>query len=215
MSGVEAIVREGVAEYHTVVPEGKTIQEYIDLVKSAQGQHKDVEAKEILHHILKMDPRCAEAHQRMAMLQWEKKVHGGALLSMQQAVALEPNAPQYRMGLADLFRRVGRLDYAQREIEAALKLQPNDPQALTFLGFTMAQRGMIAEGLERCRLAASIDPKSPAPYYMAGVILAGAGRRDEARAAFETTLTVDPNFAAARKSLEELSGPSPGTPVTS
>lgn len=214
MAGVEALVREGVAAYHAAVPEGKTIQEYIDLVKSAQEKHKDIEAKELLHHVLKMDPRCAEAYQRMAMLQWEKKVHVGALRSMQQAVALDPSRSQYRMGLAEVYRRLGRLDYAQREIEAALALQPNDVSVLTALGFTMAQRGMTEQGIERCRLAASVDPKSPAPSYVTGLILAGAGRRDEARAAFEATLAIDPDFAAAKKSLEELSGPAPSAPVT-
>ena len=99
-------------------------------------------------------------------------------MAMRQAVALQPTSTQYRMRLAELWRLVGRPDYAQREIEEALKLSPNDPQIMTARDGAV-QRGMVAEGIERCRAAASIAPGSPGPQYAIGLICAGSGRRDE------------------------------------
>ena len=215
LEGVEAAVREGVERYHQVVPEGKSVAEYLDLAKQAFDRKEFVEAKEILHLVLKLDSRSAEAHRQMAMLNWEQNVPRGAVIAMRQAVALQPNDPQYRATLAEMFRRVGRLDFAQQELEAALNLQPNEPEVLSKLGLTMAQRGMTAEGMQRCRTAASIDPRLPSPRYVMGLIYANTGRRDEARTEFEAALALDPNFTAAREALDRLSAPTPHTPTPS
>jgi len=199
-------VREGVEEYHRIVPEGKTIPEYLDLAKKAADEKEFVAAKELLHRVLKMDPRNAEVYAQMAVLNWEQKVPKGAVVAMRQAVALQPDSIRYRMTLSDLYRRVNRPDLAQRDIEAALNLSPNDPQILISLARVLADRGMTQEAIERCRAAASIDPKSPVPLYSIGVIHTKAGQRDEAKAAFEAALAIDPNFAPARQSLEQMGG---------
>jgi len=206
IEGVEAVVREGVAEYHRIVPEGKTIPEYLDLAKIAADEKEFVAAKELLHRVLKMDPRNAEVYALMAVLNWEQKVPKGAVVAMRQAVALQPDSIRYRMTLADLYRRVNRPDLAQRDIEAALNLSPNDPQILISLAMVLADRGMTQEAIERCRAAASIDPKSPVPLYSIGVIHTKAGQRDEAKAAFEAALAIDPNFVPARQSLDQMLG---------
>lgn len=206
IAGVEAVVKEGMEMYRAVVPEGKSVEEYIGLAKKAQEERKFVEANEILHHVLRLDPQSAEAHRRMAALAWEQKVPNGAVSEMQKAVMLKPNLPEYRMSLAELYRRTGRLEESQREIEAAMVLQPGDAQIMSALGYTMAQRGLVAEGVEQCRVAASMDPSAPAPFYVAGMILAQVGRRDEARAACETALSIDSGFEPARQLLGELIG---------
>jgi Tfp pilus assembly protein PilF len=205
LAAVEAMVRDGIAMYRAVVPEGKSTPEYIELVKIAYQEGRYVQAKEILHHVIKTDPRNAEAHTWMAAISWEQKVPAGALAAMRRAISLRPDVPEYRMSLAEMCRQVGRLDDAQREIQAALNLEPNNPKVLTALGFTIAQRGFVAEGVERCRTAALIDPKAPDPPYVIGLILAQAGQQEHARSAFQAALALDPNFAPALQALTRLS----------
>jgi len=207
LAGVRQLVREGVARYHEIVPEGKSIPEYVEMAKAAHQRKEFVEAKELLHHVIRLDPSYAEAHKRMASLEWDLDVPLGALNSMRVAAALQPSSVEYRMSLAELYRRVGRLEQSQKEIQSALKLSPGDPNILSALGFTMAQRGQVAEGLENCRAAAAIAPTLPGPPYIIGLIHQQVGEREEARAAFEAALAVDSNFAPARDALAELAKP--------
>jgi len=208
-AGVERIVREGVEMHRAMVPHGKSIAEYLEMAKAAHGEKKNIEAKEILHHVLKLEPRSAEAYIQMAALESEQKVPISALSSVKKAVAIQPGVPQYRLNLAELYRRLGRLDLAQRQIQAALDLAPNNAPARVALGRTLAQRGLIVEGIEQCRIAASMQPKAAAPYFVVGQILKDAGQRDEARAAFQTALTIEPDFEPAKKAIAELDGAPP------
>ena len=190
-AGVNALVQKGVAEYRRIVPEGKSIPEYLDLAKQAVEKKEFVEAKEILHRILSLDPRNAEAHVQLAVLNWEQNVPKGAVMAMRQAVALQPNSMQYRMRLAELWRLVGRPDYAQREIEEALKLSPNDPQIMTALGMAAGRSTAWwpkASALPRGRVN---RPRVARTSVRHRPDSAGSGRRDEARAAFDAALAID------------------------
>jgi len=71
----------------------------------------------------------------------------------------------------------------------------------------------VNEGLERCSAAVAMDPKSATAQYRLGLILAHQGQPDDARRAFEAALAVDPQFAPARQSLQDLQRPPSRMPV--
>jgi tetratricopeptide (TPR) repeat protein len=77
--------------------------------------------------------------------------------------------------------------------------------ATAFRNFEKAQaanapRDAVAlyrDGLNLC-------PDDDVAHYELGKIFAGMGRGDEARAEFETALTINPNFQGAKQELEKL-----------
>ncbi len=87
LAGVEAVVQDAVAEYHRIVPEGKSVPEYLDLARKAIDSKEFVAAKENLHRVLRLEPRNPELHALLAVLNWEQSVPKGAVVAMRQAVA--------------------------------------------------------------------------------------------------------------------------------
>jgi Flp pilus assembly protein TadD len=59
-------------------------------------------------------------------------------------------------------------------------------------------------GSEPATIAAGSERRSPGSFNNEGLLLVAAGRADEARAAFERALALDPGFASAEWNLSEL-----------
>lgn len=211
--GVDRLVRDAVHRYKTCVPSDLTIPAYLKLVAQYRSESRVTEAKEVLHHVMRMDPRNAEAFNRMSQLEWEVGVPFDAIRTQRHAVELQPNEPDYRRNLGEFYRRVGRLNEAQEQFAAALTLRPNDPEVLTVLGVVLAQLGRFGEALDRCQLAARLAPRIPTPHMAMGVICSQQGKTDEAKAHFEAALAADPNFIPARDALSNLRAPA-ATPLT-
>ena len=135
LAGVEAMVQENVERYHQIVPEGKSVAEYIELARQAIAKEQFVEAREILAYVLdKVDPKNPEVYRQLAVLQWDWKIPWGAVLAMQRAVELAPNQPAFRCDMATLYRAVNRPDLARQELQNALNIDPTCAPARQMLG---------------------------------------------------------------------------------
>jgi len=202
LEAVERTVAQGIEQYRSVVPEGKTPAEYLDLVRQYHEQGKTVEAKELLLHLRKVDPNNAEVLNRIGMLEWDIGLAKEALRTVRHAVMLQPNSPKYLTNFGKILRHLGHFGEAEKAFAAAWKLQPGDPEILSNLGLAMAQAGNVAGGLEACRSAAAMTPRIPAAPFRMAMILARMGRRAEARAALDAALAIDPDYEPARRALE-------------
>ena len=204
IAAVEEVVRDAVERYHAIVPKGKTVPELLEVARQYQAEGRITEAKEVLHHVMRQDPRNPEVYNRIAQLEWDIGVREEAVLTMSRAAKLEPRRPQYFGNLGQMLAQMGRAAEAESAFAAAVRIDPNNAELLSNLGVVVAQLGRVDEGLERCRAAVTQDPRSATAQYRLGLLLAHQRRRDEARRAFEASLALDGNFAPARQALQNL-----------
>jgi Flp pilus assembly protein TadD len=202
VAAVEELVHDGVRRYRAIVPEGRSLSECLDLAQQYQRDGRHTEAKEVLHHVMRAEPRNPEVYNRISQLEWEIGVRDEAVRTMQRAVSLHPRWAPYRANLGMMLSQAGRFAEAEAAFRAALELKPNDPDLASNLGMALAQQGKIAEGLEQCRAAAAMAPTVPAAHYRYGMLLAHQGRRDEARQCLQAALALDPDYAPARQALQ-------------
>lgn len=203
LAAVEALVREGVQRYDEVVPRGKSVLEYFDIARRFRAEGKLTESKEVLHHVMAIDPRNPEVHNRIAQLEWDSGVREDAIRTMSRAARMRP-APPYLGNLGQMLTEVGRHSEAEAAFRASLAMAPNDANVLSCLGLQMAQTGRLSEGSDMCSRAAAMSPPSAPARHRLGLIHLLHQRFDAARRAFESALAADPSYAAARASLEEL-----------
>jgi Flp pilus assembly protein TadD len=213
MAGVDKLVNDAVARYEEVVPKGRTIAQYFDLARERIAAGKRTQAKELLHHVMRMDPDNPEVYNRIALLQWDLRIHDDALRTMRKAIAIQPRWPVYYYNLGEMLRRLGQVQAAEEAYRSALALKPDDAELVSVLGLAMAQRGLRDEGVDYCRKAIVLAPLSPVPHFRMGVILAQMGKPVDARACFERALSIDPAYAPATEGLKNV--PAPQEPAAS
>jgi CRISPR-associated protein Csy1 len=92
---------------------------------------------------------------------------------------------------------------AQRLLTRAIELAPRAPPAHAALGQLHLDEERFAEALASFQSAAALNP-TPRAWNNVGVALMALGRRDEARAAFEQALRLDPRYALASFNLARV-----------
>ena len=96
----------------------------------------------------------------------------GTLVSLERALALDPNSPAVR-GLRGLyFQRVGNFRQALTEFQAAAALEPNNPTWLVSIGESYAKLGDLIRALEAYKAAAILAPED-ASYWRLLAIFCG------------------------------------------
>lgn len=95
------------------------------------------------------------------------------------------------------------VDEVIAKLEARLKENPQDAEGWRMLGWSYFQTERFAEAATAMKRATALDPKNPEYFSMLGEALVmaskdGGGMPPDARAAFDTALTLDPKDARAR-----------------
>jgi Flp pilus assembly protein TadD len=204
MAGIDAIIKEAGRKHALKVPEKESIAEALAQGQELILQHKYDLAREVYQRVLSQEPNNAHAICHLGICVACRGDLMRALTLMKQAVDIEPRVPRFHSTLAQLLRRLGRLQEAETSIRWALELDPEDLSVLAVLAHVQAEQGRTAEALATYRAASARGTLSTGAHFDMGVLLARNGQLAEARACFETTLALDPNFASAKQALAEL-----------
>lgn len=141
--------------------------------------------------------------------QHEKKP-AQAMKAYEEAYTLKPKDPQIRMALIVGYQETKRWPDAYAAIKRWIANEPNANNAHYQLGRLAAVSGQYSgegEAALRKYLGMPRGKDDPAPknaHYRLGQVLAQAGRKDEARAAYQTALKLDPKFKDAKDALAAL-----------
>jgi tetratricopeptide (TPR) repeat protein len=140
------------------------------------------------------------AYALLGRVQAARKQTDAAIAAYQEIVRLNPLATDARIALARLQLASGRADSSVGMAEDALKAQPQNPDARLVLVQALLVRGDLDRAAQELSSLKIRFPNSAAVHVQLGIL---AGRRrqpDEARAAFERALKLQP------ESLEAIGG---------
>ncbi len=165
-------------------------------------------AETMLNSALSMDPHYAGAHLAMgAVLMFTNRANQG-IRECEHALALDRNLADAHgcIGMAKYF--VGRAEETEAHIHEAFRLSPRDVFAyrwLLFVGISKAQLGADAEAASWLRRSIEANRNFPLAHFHLAEALALLGQLDDARAAAQAGLALDPGFNLRRYRVNALS----------
>jgi tetratricopeptide (TPR) repeat protein len=133
-----------------------------------------------------------------------------AIKHLEAARAIKPGDERIRLQLIVLYQESKRWADAYGAIKRWMDVEPGSNTAQYQLGKLAAVSGQyLAEGEAALRAYLKMprkkgDPQPKNVQYRLGQVLAKAGRKDEARAAFQAALKLDPKFKDAKDALAAL-----------
>ncbi len=120
--------------------------------------------------------------------------------ALDRAAALRPDNPVVQNNLAFVLMLQGKWAKAEQHLRAAIDTQPWFVRAQINLGMTLAQLGRRDEALDTFR---KVLPETDA-YYNFGLMLRSTQNYDEAAEAFRHALSLNPEFSAAARQLDQI-----------
>jgi tetratricopeptide (TPR) repeat protein len=158
-------------------------------------------AEASLTKALSLAPNHASAHATLGLVQMFTKREAQGIAQCEQALTLDRNLARAHalIGLAKVF--LGRGAETEAHVNEALRLSPCDTMAsrwMAFVGFAKEQLGADAEALVWMRRGLDANRNSSLAHFDLAAALARLGELDEARAAVQAGLALDPSFTIRR-----------------
>jgi serine/threonine protein kinase/Flp pilus assembly protein TadD len=144
----------------------------------------------------RLNTTCANWYGKMDPPRWAESAHYGSI-----AVALRPEIPDLRLGLASALRKQGRLDEAIAQCREALRLNKNYPEAHNELGVALRNQGKRDDAIAEWRKAIALDPNLAVAHCNLGGALREQGKVEEAIAECRKAIELDPNYGPAHSNL--------------
>jgi TolB-like protein/class 3 adenylate cyclase len=165
-------------------------------------------AETMLNRALSMDPHYAGAHLAMGAVQMFTNRATQGIHECERALALDRNLADAHgcIGMAKYF--VGRAEETKAHIREAFRLSPCDVFAyrwLLFVGIAKAQLGADAEAASWLRRSIEANRNFPLAHFHLAEALALLGHMNDARAAAQAGLALDPGFNLRRYRVNALS----------
>jgi protein O-mannosyl-transferase len=121
--------------------------------------------------------------------------------SFTRALQLDANSLAARVGLAEAWRRLGRLDEAHQQAALALQQHPDAAEAHIETGVMLGFEHRYAEAVQHLVKAVTAAPDHPTAYQQLAVCLAPLGQQKPVIEACEQGLRVDPFNPTLHQSL--------------
>jgi tetratricopeptide (TPR) repeat protein len=131
-----------------------------------------------------------------------------AIAHNRECIRLAPDRGDAYNNLAVLLMSRNNYSEAESALRSALRIHPQFAQAQSNLGVLLGRRQRFDEGFQHHQEAVRLDPQNPeirrnlaVSHCDFGIALAGKDRLAEAIAAFQSAISVDPQFAQAYYNL--------------
>lgn len=126
---------------------------------------------------------------------------GPAAQAAREAARLRPDLAGPRRELGICLETAGRLDEAERELDAAVALDPHDSVARMHLGGILARSGRERPAIEHFRRAVAVHPNLAPLHNNLATALFAVGELDEAAAHYRHALALRGDYFNARFNL--------------
>ena len=158
-------------------------------------------AERTLGEVLSTAPHHAFAHAVLGLVQITTNRAVQGIAECELALALDRNLAHTHgfIGLAKIY--IGRAAETEGHVREALRLSPRDIRAhlwLMFVGAANLHLGADAEALAWCRRGLEANRNHPLSHFQHAATLALIGHMNEAKAAMQGGLALDPGFTLGR-----------------
>jgi TolB-like protein len=158
-------------------------------------------AETTLTQVLSLAPRHAWAHTLMGVLRIHTNRAALGIAECEQALVLDRNLASAHgfIGLGKIV--LGRGEETEAHIQEALRLSPRDIYAywwMVFVASAKLQLNADAEAVTWLRRSIETNPNWPLSHFLLAAALTLLGSLDEARAAAQAGLALDPSFTIRR-----------------
>jgi TolB-like protein/Flp pilus assembly protein TadD len=158
-------------------------------------------AEAALTRVLSIAPNHAMAHCLLGAVQISSGGAAQGIAECERALALDRNlaAAHGYVAIAKYF--IGRGEDTDSHVQEALRLSPMDTNAylwMSFAGFAKLALGADEEAVVRLRRSVEANRNAPMSYFGLASALALLGRLNEARAAAQAGLALNPSFTIDR-----------------
>ncbi|MGY3032042.1 TolB-like protein/class 3 adenylate cyclase/Tfp pilus assembly protein PilF [Bradyrhizobium sp. USDA 4354] len=158
-------------------------------------------AETTITKVLSLAPNHASAHAILGAVQIFTRRAAQGIAQCERALTLDRNLARVHamIGLAKFF--LGRGAETESHINEAFRLSPRDTMAhrwLVWVGLAKAQLNADAEAVVWLRRGLEVNRNYSATHFDLAALLARLGKLDEARAAVNAGLELDPGFTIRR-----------------
>jgi protein O-GlcNAc transferase len=158
-------------------------------------------AESLYRRVLQEIPQQKDALHLLGVLLGQTGRLAEGIVSIRQAIALDPGAARYFCNLGYLLTEVGRIGEALDVCRTAVSLKPDYPEAHNNLGAALNAAGRYSEAAEACLEAVRLRPDMSAACNNLGNAFRGQGLLDESIDAYRRALALAPGFADAHHNL--------------
>jgi TolB-like protein/Tfp pilus assembly protein PilF len=158
-------------------------------------------AEKGLIKVLNMAPQHAEAHNLLGAVQSMTNRATQGIAECEQALALDRNLANAHAVIGLTKSYIGRGEETEAHINEALRLSPRDTLTFRWLLFRAGaklQLGADTEAVAWLRRSIEANRSYPLAHFLLAAALALLGELDQARAAAQAGLTLDPTFTIRR-----------------
>lgn len=157
------------------------------------AQGKAAEAKVAFEDLLGQYPKEPDLYLFLGITQLRLRDPQGAMVSIKQAIALDPNHVEARTLLGWVESEIhGNFDAAIKEYEKVVELRPDSAEAYNNLGVAEKRKGELDKAADAFNKALERKPEYGAALSNRGWIFAEENKWAEARQDFERALKINP-----------------------
>jgi tetratricopeptide (TPR) repeat protein len=158
-------------------------------------------AETALTRALSLAPQHARAHMFMGVVRMYTNRAAQGIAQCEQALMLDRNLASAHgfIGLGKIF--LGRGEETEAHIQEAFRLSPRDITAYWWMAFVAGAKLQLnadAEAVTWFRRSIEANPNWPLSHFLLAAALTLLGSLDEARAAAQAGLALDPGFTVRR-----------------
>ena len=158
-------------------------------------------AEAALSKVLSVAPNMAEAHHLMGVVQIFTNRVAQGISECERALALDRNVAGAHADIGFAKLCVGRAEETEVHIQEALRLSPRDSQAYVWMLIAGAAKlflGSDEEAIAWLRRSVEANRNNPNAHFYLAAALAHLGWLEEARAAAQAGLALNPTFTVLR-----------------
>jgi tetratricopeptide (TPR) repeat protein len=160
-----------------------------------------VAAEATLTKVLSRAPNDAGVHLLLGLVQMFTKRAAQGIAECEQALALEPNYALAHALIGYAKTLIGRSEETEAHIQEAFRLSPRDTSAyqwMVWVGFAKAHLNRDTEAVAWLRRGLDANRNFSGAHFYLAAALARLGELDQARAAIQSGLALDPSFSIRR-----------------
>ena len=162
----------------------------------------DVAAAEaLLDKAIAADPRHAEAHHLMGLLDYRAGRFVDAAERMLEAATLDENNPVFNANCAAVLNLIGRAPEAEAASRHAIELKPDYAEAYNSLAVALDVQNRRTEAIAAAAKAVDLRPDYVEAHINLGNVHMRGGDMAAAQGAYERALGIAPENAMARANL--------------